>query len=170
MRTTPEGIQVIPYEYREVVALLDLDELRAIEAQIAAAHQLPVLRDRSPVLINLTQAELSVCGMTANEIQQYLRDNCDSIVRLALKMKEDIADTDEEEYPEGEEQDPSGESTVLGMANGFGLSHAIYHHFLAHRSGKELRAFLKNRRVPFHTKFAKQLEGVFASLTPDGTG
>ena len=164
MRITPEGIQVVPIEYREVVALLDSEELRAIEEPIAAAHRLPILRDKSPVLINLTQGELSVCGMTADAIHRYLQDNRESIVRLALKMKEDITDSDEEEFPEGEEQDADGESTTLGLANGFGLTHAIYHHFLAHRSGKELRAFLKNRRIPFHTKFAKQLEAVFALI------
>ena len=72
--------------------------------------------------------------------------------------------SDEEEYPEDEEQDPDEESETLGYANGFGIKYAIYHHFLANRSLSELRAFLKNRRIPKHTKFAKELQKVFLQV------
>jgi hypothetical protein len=164
MRTTPEGIQVIPVEYGDVVAILDSVSLRSIEEPIAIAHRLPILRDKSAASISYIQGELSVCGMTTEELDRYMRDNGDMIVRLALLMRQDIPNTDEEEYPEGEEQDPSSEGVVLGLSNGFGLTHAIYHNFLSRRTGKELRAFLKNRRIPYHAKFAKQLESVFKAL------
>ena len=76
-----------------------------------------------------------------------------------------ITDTDEQQYPEGEEQDPDGESIPMDFTyNGFGLTAAARYHFVSQRTGKELRAFLKNRRIPYHTKYAKQLEAVYASL------
>lgn len=164
MRTTPEGIQVIPVDFQKIFSLLDSEELRAIEEPIAKSQNLKIIYDKSAASINLIAAELSVCGMTTDQLFKYMQDNRDQIVRLALKINEDLKDTDEEEFPEGEEQDPSEITEVLGFASGFGLSHAIYHNFLSNRSGKELRAFLKNRRIPSHTKYAKAIEKVFASM------
>ena len=152
-------------EYRQVIQLLESDALRSVEEPIAAAHRLKILADNSTVRVNRTTAELSVCGMTINEIKDCLLTNREAIIELALQIKNKGTD-DREEYPEGEEEEEGDNQsgTVLGMSRGFGLLFAIYYDFLSRRTGKEFRAFLKNRRIPRHTKYAKELEVLFGEL------
>jgi hypothetical protein len=80
------------------------------------------------------------------------------------------AASDEQEYLEGEEQDQDEPGVSFGYANGFGAKCAIYHNFLANRAPSEFRAFLKNRRIPTHTKYAKELTRVFGEVQQRSLG
>lgn len=164
MRTTPEGITVTPVEFHDVIEILNSDALKAVEEPIAAACGFMILRDSMPILISEAQGELSVCGMSVEEFKKYLAENQSSIVEFALCLLNDKTEIPVQEFPESEEQDPSEEGQVLGICNGFGITRTIWHQFVSRRSPKELRAFLKNRRIPHHTKYAKQLESIYASL------
>jgi hypothetical protein len=165
MRTTPEGITVTPVEFHDVIEILNSDALKAVEEPIAAACGLKILRDWMPIQISIAQAELSVCGMSVEECKNYLAENQASIVEFALRLLNDNTEISEEEFPEGEEQDPSEEGRLLGISNGLGVTWTIYHQFVSRRSPKELRAFLKNRQIPFHAKYAKQLASIYASIS-----
>ena len=160
---TPQGITVIPTTYQDVAALLKSDALSVVEESIASKCGLKIICDYGTASTSYTQAEISVCGMNTDQIRDYLITNRESVINFGvLFMNDDEATSDEQEYPEGEEQDPDGESETLGYGNGFGIKVAIYHNFLANRTPAEFREFLKNRRIPRHTKFAKELARVFA--------
>ena len=164
---TPEGITVIPISFQDVGALLKSDELSAVEKEIASRCRLNIIYDRGSAGTSYTQAEISVCGMTVDQLTGYLADNKNSLIDFGVRfMSDEDATNDEQEYPEGEEQDPDGESEALGYGNGFGIKVAIYHNFLANRTAAEFRAFLKNQRIPKHTKFAKELARTFAGSNP----
>lgn len=164
---TPEGITIIPTDQQEVIMLLKSEALAAVEQPLAAALKAEIIYDNSTTNLSLIRGEISVCGLTAGQIETYLLEQRDSVIRFATRLLQDVeANEDAEEYPEGEEPDPDDEdeSEELGYANGFGITMAIYRNFLANRSSKDLRAYLKNRRIPQHTKFAKQLEIIFAEI------
>jgi hypothetical protein len=100
--------------------------------------------------------------MTASDIEVLLRDRRDRLVAFGARLLRDQSATcDEGEYPEGEEQDTSGPSELVGLGTGFGVKYAIYYNFLANRTPAELRAFLKNRRTPHHARFSRDLRRLF---------
>jgi hypothetical protein len=160
---TPEGITVISTSHQDVLALVKSDALSSIEEAIASQTGLNIIYEYGSASISYTQAEVSVCGMTSQQINEYLTTNRDSLIDFGVRfMKDEDATSDEQEFSEGEEQDSVGESETLGYGNGFGIKIAIYHNFLANRTPNEFRAFLKNRRIPKHAKFAKELARIFA--------
>ncbi|MCC9602225.1 hypothetical protein LOC67_16845 [Stieleria sp. JC731] len=162
---TSEGISITPTSYQEIVALLTSDELAAVECSIAEQCRLKIIRDLASTTTSHLQAEVSVSGMTIPEITHYLNLHRYQLVAFGIQLLGDKdASKEEQEYPDGEEQGLDGESETIGLAVGFGVKYTIYHNFLANRPAAEFRAFLKNRRIPKHTKFAKELERVFAEL------
>jgi len=164
---TPEGISLTPTDYQEIVALLTSNELAAVECPIADRCRLRIIRDLASTTTTHLQAEVSVSGMTVAEITHYLARNRNHLIAFGVRFLGDSdATKEEQEFAEGDEQDADGESETMGLGVGFGVKYAIYHNFLANRTAAEFRAFLKNRRIPKHTKFAKELERVFAEAGP----
>ena len=109
--------------------------------------------------------------MSVSEIVDYMVNHRKHLIEFGVRfLGDDDATNDEQEYPEGEEQDSDGESVSLGYGVGFGVKCTIYHNFLSNRPAAELRAFLKNRRIPRHTKFAKELVRVFTDTQEAPTG
>ncbi len=159
------AIKVIPTPYQEVLALLRSDTLRAVEQIIAAAVGSRIVEDYSSTWTSFTQADMSVSGMTVAETQSLLVAHRDQIIEFGVAfLRDEAAADDSEEFPEGQEQDPSETGAVHGLGVGFGIKYAIFYNFLAHRTPAELRAYLKNRRIPHHARFARDLRRVFDTL------
>ena len=162
---TPEGITITPTSYQEIVALWTSDELAAVECPIAEQCRLKIIRDLASTTTGHLQAEVSVSGMTVADITHYLALHRNHLVAFGVRFLGDKdATKEEQEYPDGEEQDGDDQSETMGLGVGFGVKYAIYHNFLSNRLSAEFRAFLKNRRIPKHTKFAKELERVFTEV------
>lgn len=165
---TPEGLEVIPTSHGDVVALLQSAPLADVEQTIASRCGAEIDYDNGTAAVSGTQGEISVCGLTTNELEQYLVANRERLIKFGVRfLSDEEATSEQEEYPEGEEPDPDDddeddEGETIGYGNGFGITIAIYHNFLANRTAAELRADLKNRRIPRHTVFAKDLTRVFA--------
>ena len=160
---TPDSLTVAPTSYQHVVSLLKSDALSNVERPIASKCRLNITYDHGAASVSYTQAEISVCGMTTDELADYMTNNVDALIDFGVRfMNDEDSARDEQEYPDGEEQDPDGDSETVGYGNGFGIKVAIYHNFLSNRTPSEFRAYLKNRRIPKHTKFAKELARVFA--------
>ncbi len=159
---TPEGIKVVPASYPDVLVLLKSDSLAAIEEPIAARCRMRIIYEHGAAYVSCTQADISVCCMTIEQIETYLAEHKHALIECGIQfMASD--EEDEQEYPEGEEQEPDEHIETLGCGNGFGIRIAIYHNFIANRTPAELRAYLKNRRIPKHTKFAKELAQIFTN-------
>jgi hypothetical protein len=159
------AIKVIPTSYQDVLALLHSDALRTVEQAIAARVGSRVVQDYSVACSTFTQADVSVSGLTVAEIEALLLARRDEIVAFGVRfLRDEEATRDDEEYPEGEEQDPPQTEEVHGLGTGFGIQYAIYYNFLASRTAAEFRAYLKNRRVPHHARFARELRRVFEEV------
>ncbi|HEY4258580.1 MAG TPA: hypothetical protein VGM98_00410 [Schlesneria sp.] len=114
---TPDGIKIIPTVYQELLALLKSDVLAAIERPIAVGRRLKMIYDDGTASMTYLRAEISVSGLTTAGIQEYLSQNTDALIRFGLRFLGDQnATSDEQEYAEGEEQDPPGESEILGSS------------------------------------------------------
>jgi hypothetical protein len=158
------AIKVIPTAYQDVLALMRSEALGAVEQPVAAAVGLRLLEDYATTIVSALQADLSVSGMTVADAEALLLTHRDRIIAFGIAFLRDKAATDDaEEYPEGEEQDPPGPGTVLGLSAGFGITHAIYFNFLTNRPAPDFRAYLKNRRIPHQAKFAKELRRLVAA-------
>jgi hypothetical protein len=159
------SIKAISTPFLEVVAVLQSPSLTRVEEGIAAAIGKPILREYSSVYVSPTQAAMSVSGMSPTQIQKFLDEHQDALITFGIRFAQDAdATKEEEEYPEGEEPDDEDEdsnSVSLGMGTGFGVIYAIYYNFLANRTPEDFREYLKNRRIPYHAKFAKELRRVF---------
>ncbi|NLS98146.1 MAG: hypothetical protein GXX96_38945 [Planctomycetaceae bacterium] len=154
-----------PTPYQEVQALLHSDALRAVEQAIASETGSRIVEDYSTACTTYTQADMSVSGMTVGETEALLLAKRDQIVRFGIAfLRDQAAADDSEEYPEGEEQDPSETVEVHGLGVGFGVKYAIFYNFLVHRTPAELLAYLKNRRIPHHTRFAQELRRLFDAV------
>lgn len=159
-------IKILPTEYADVVALLKSAALRAVEEPIAAGVRMKVIYDDSPASLNIEQGWLSVSGMTCQEIERFLLKHRDAVVRFGIRLQQERqGKSSEQEYPPGEEPDEEDKDQIVevrGLANGFGARMATYYNFLAHRAPAELAEFLKNRRIPAASKFARDLRRIFA--------
>src|SRR5262245_48053777 len=110
-------IRVIPTSFQQVLDLLTSEHLRSVERAIAAEVGMRVVEDYSAAATSYAQAEMSVSGMTASDIEALLRDRRDRLVAFGVRLLRDQAAThDDGEYPEGEEQDPGGPSESVGLA------------------------------------------------------
>jgi hypothetical protein len=166
---TTSSIKVIPTPYEGVVALLRSNILRDVEQAIASRVGSVVHEELSSVCTSLAQADASVSGMTLAQIETLLSERRDEIVAFGVRfLRDDEATSDDEEYPEGEEPDPSPKGTVLGLGTGFGVKYAIYFNFLANRTPAEFREYLKNRRIPQHAKFEKELRRIYEEVHTAG--
>jgi hypothetical protein len=164
-RMADPAIKVIPTPYQDVLALLRSDALRAVEQAIASEVGSRIVETYSTSSTNYTQADLSVSGMTVTETETLLVAHRDQIIKFGVAFLRDEAATDDsEEYPEGEEQDPSETVEVQGLGVGFGIKYAIFYNFLANRTPAEFRAYLKNRCIPHQAKFARELRRVFDAV------
>jgi hypothetical protein len=164
-RMADPAIKVIPTPYQEALALLRSDTLRMVEQAIADAIGSRIVEDYSTTSTSYTQADMSVSGMTIAQTEALLVTRREQIIKFGVAFLRDEAATDDtEEYPEGEEQDPSGTVEVHGHGIGFGIKVAIYYNFLAHRTPAEFQAYLKNRRIPHRARFARELRRVFDTV------
>jgi len=158
---TPEGIILVPAEYQEVLALLQSPALAAVEQAVADGCGLRILDKVESVIVNYIQGNISVCGLTPRQLEEYLTTHRDALIAFSIRFVNDREmERNEEEFAEGEEQDPAEHVETLGYPVGFGVGYAIYHHFLTQRSAPDFRAYLKNRRMPKAAKFVKDLARV----------
>lgn len=158
MVTTPEGIELQQIDFKRVVELVGSPTLNSVEQPIADTVGLKIL-EPSALTLSWTMGELSVGGIPVDEFEDYLESNRKNLIAFGIEILRDEHDLGEE-YPEGEEQDPPGDRKTLGLGAGFGITHAIFFHYTFDRTAKELREYLKNRRMPHRAKYAKLLEGI----------
>jgi hypothetical protein len=159
------AIKVIPTPYQEVLALLRSDPLRAVEQAIAAAVIMRIVEDYSSASTSATQADMSVSGMTIADTASLLVSRRDQLIKFGVALLRDEAATDDaEEFPDGEQQDSPKTVEVQGLGVGFGIKYAIFYNFLARRTPAEFRAYLKNRRISQHARFAQELRRVFDAV------
>jgi hypothetical protein len=158
-------IKVIPTPFQRVLALLHSDALHTVERAIASQVGSRIVENYSTACTSYTQAEMSVSGLTVDEIESLLLTHRDRIIALGVRILRDEAATrGVEEHPEGEEQEPPEVIETLGLGTGFGIKYAIYYNFLAHRTPAEFAAFLKNRRIPHAARFARELRRLFGEV------
>jgi hypothetical protein len=154
-----QPIRVRP-SYQEVLDLLASEQLRTVEQAIAAEVGMNIVEDYSVVSTSHLLVAIGASGMTPSDIKVLLQDRRDKIVAFGVRLLRDPAvNSDEDEYPEGEEQDPPGKVLSKGLGTGFGVTYAIYHNFLANRTPAELRAFLKGRGISH--SFSQDLRRLF---------
>lgn len=159
---TPEGILVIPTSYEELNKLLASESLAAVEQAIASKCGLKTFHETSLAVLSHTKSEISVSGMNTVQIEEYLKTHQGPLIEFGIRfLSDEKATSEDEEYPEGEEQEPPITIESLGYANGFAITIAIYHNFLSNRTPAEFRAYLKNRRIPKHAKFLQELTRIF---------
>ena len=104
---TPEGLTIISVSHQDVLALLRSDALAAIENQIASQCGLRIIYDDSSASTSCTQAEISVCGMTTDQIEDYLNVSKTSLIDFGARFLNDDDATSDEQDPD-DESEPSG--------------------------------------------------------------
>jgi hypothetical protein len=146
--------------YQEVRDLLASEHVRSLERAFAAEVGMNIFEDSSVVSTSHLLVAIGASGMTPFDIKVLLQDRRDQIVAFGVRLLRDPAvNSDEDEFPEGEEQDPPGKVESEGLGTGFGVTYAIYYNFLANRTPAELRAFLKGRGVSH--SFSQDLRRLF---------
>ena len=138
---------------QDVIALLESDTLAAVENAIAIHVGERVNRDHLHITASLMRGEISLSGLSSDTVAALLRDRHDSIVAFGVRFLNDDPD-DVDEVVEKE-----------GLGVGFGITYAIYLHFLETCTSNVFTEFLKKRRIPGARKFAADLRRVHAELT-----
>jgi hypothetical protein len=156
MAKTPEGITITPTVHADVVALLGSEELAAVERGISQGGGLEIIYD-DPNSVTTTnrRAEISVSGLTVEQIREYLCTHREALIAFGIASLGDQRESESEDEEQG---------VTLGLGNGFGILYAIYHHFITQRPKAEFHAFLKNRRIGRQATFAKNLRRIYESL------
>lgn len=123
------GCHHVPTEYHEVVQLLKSTELAAVEKGISEGTATSIYHGNFSVNSNYTLAEVSVSGLTVDNITTILRDDCMSLIEFGIRFLGDEEATEGvQEYPEGEEPGPDEADAIiekLGLSSGIGITYAI---------------------------------------------
>jgi hypothetical protein len=158
-------IKILPTPFADVELLLKSDALRAVEEPIAAGVDMKVVYDYTSASVSIAQAWISVGGMTCQELEQFVAEHRDALIRFGIRFQTEQRNAESrQEYPEGEEPGPGDEDEIVevhGLANGFGATLAAQFNFLANRTPQEHRDYLNNRGIRPAAKFAKDLRRIF---------
>ncbi|MCG8599273.1 MAG: hypothetical protein MI807_03935 [Verrucomicrobiales bacterium] len=143
---------------QQAKALLDCDELSAVEAPVADATGLQILPAdfATPYQNALNRAEIS-----SDQALEILRVDREQLIRFCVGIQEASKDDDlDGDFPPGYEVDDEEESDeveVHGIGNGFGLTQMCWWKFAKDGDRSGLQAFLKWQRIPGLRKFTSDL-------------
>jgi hypothetical protein len=145
--------------------LFDNPTVNEVEEQIASELGLEVYSEQKHIIGNLIQKEIEQSMVGKPVLHSYFIKNRSEFVKFGVLLYTgERKANDGEEYPKGEtvprEQRPV-ELKSHGLGVGFGITYAIYFHFLNTNKLAELSEFLKIRRIPHYKKFQSRIESYY---------
>jgi hypothetical protein len=143
----------MPVSPKDVAALLSSSALEHVENQIAAAVGLPICREDVSLFASLLKQEIDASGIEVNELVDLLSGSRELLVAFGTRLLH------------GEEQPrDTAAAENEGLACGFGITYAIYLHYLSNKSQQDLVQYVKVRRIPQAKKFAERLKKTYDAV------
>lgn len=146
------------------VILFDSPPVNEVEFKIARSLNLTVYSENKKILGKLIEEEIQISKIPKETLLNHFLKNKQHLIRFGINMYRHEFLEDGEEYPNGEELSKTEESQTIsscGLGIGFGITYAIYYHFLSNDNTLGLKEYLKLRRIPYHTKFLSRLIGYY---------
>jgi hypothetical protein len=148
----------------DIVDLLANANVRRAQDEIAAAVGTYVNGEHLAAIHQFLLRDIGLSGLTKDEVLELVSSEPDALASFGIALLRDAErhrrEYEKETYPKGEEPIPGEESKVVrreGLADGFGLTYAIYLFYIRHKSVDELAGYLKKVRVPGPAAFARRL-------------
>ncbi|GAA4976222.1 hypothetical protein [Algibacter aquimarinus] len=143
------------------IELFDNPIINEFEKDVADSLGVSVYSENKSILGNILKKEIEQSKVEPKILLDYFINNSEQLKMFTIKAYScGIKIDDGEEYPEGEEVPDSEKPKTIkthGPGIGYGITHAIYFHFLYHDLTNELSEYLKIRRIPYSNRFYKRL-------------
>lgn len=153
---------------KKELELFDHPTINLFEKEVADTLQTAVYSDNKSILKEFTRTEIEQSKLSTELIFDHFVNDRELLKKFTIRAYTyETGIYDGEEYPPGEEPLESEKSISIeshGPGIGFGITHAIYFHFLKHGLNRQLSDFLKLRRIPYSSRFLKRLEGYFEEI------
>ena len=131
------------------IKLFDNPTVNAVESEIASNLNLVVSKLHKEIIGNLIKKEIVCSNIDPSILLSYFIDDRAELIKFGtLVYKQETKIDDGEEYPKGEkitQSKQSGKLKSLGPGIGFGITFAIYYHFLKNNHIYELGDYLNLR-------------------------
>jgi hypothetical protein len=145
--------------------LFDDPIVNEVEKQIATELGLEVYSESKHIIGNLKKKEIEQSMINIEILYSYFTQKKSELIKFGTLLYSGEKNVnDGEEYPKGESVPKSQRPVVLkshGPGIGFGITYAIYFHFLSNDKLTDLGEYLKTRRIPHFKKFQSRLENYY---------
>lgn len=156
---------------QEVIELFDSPKLAHVEEAIVAAIGSSITRDHLDIIAKFSLEEISLAGLSCQELRNYLQERKDDIIKFSIALLEDESATSrKEEYPPVEEVDESDfdpEIVEHGYSVGCSITYVTYIHLIENGTKADLSNYLKARGIPYRGQFARDLRRLHAATIGD---
>jgi len=141
--------------------LFDNPIVRDIESHIATELGLKVYNQNKDIIGGLIKKEIEQSMIDKAILLSYFTEKSEELIKFGIIIyKNEQYIDDGEEYPKYEVVPKTERSVAIasqGPGVGFGITYAIYFHFLSNNKIDELSEYLKKRRIPYFKKFQSRL-------------
>lgn len=151
----------MPLKKGNDIELFDNPIVNEIENHIATELGLKVYNENKDILGGFIKKEIEQSMIDKSILTSYFAEKREELIKFGIILYSNEAKSDQkEEYPK-DEVIPKSERPVTLVNNGpgigFGITYAIYFHFLSNNKIDELSDYLKRRRIPYFKKFKSRL-------------
>ena len=141
--------------------LIDNPIVNEIENNIATEIGFKVYNRNKDIIGGIVRKEIEQSMIDKSILLSYFTEKREELIKFGIILyKNEQYIIDGEEYPKGEVVPKSERPVTLasyGPGIGFGITYAIYFHFLSNNKIDELSEYLKRRRIPYFKKFQSRL-------------
>jgi hypothetical protein len=128
-----------------------------------------VYNQHKEIIGGIVKQEIEQSMIEKSILLSYFIEKPDFLINFGtLLYKKEEAIDEREEYPKGEVV-PKSERPVtiesFGPGIGFGITYAIYFHFLSTNKIDELSIYLQKKRIPYWKKFQSRLISYYNEIT-----
>lgn len=143
------------------IELFDNPRVNELETSVANSLGVKIYSGNKDILRKLTKEEIELSKIKSDTLLSYFTNNYPELLAFTIRAYGNNTKIDDgEEYPKGEEIPDSEKPKTIetcGPAIGFGITHAIYFHFLYNDLTVQLSDYLKKRRIPFSNRLLTRL-------------
>lgn len=146
-----------------IVRLLENSTLDRIEKAIAAAVGRKIL----PPTVGILSTELFLAGLTESRASDLLAIHEQQLIRFGIELfRSTCKEPFSGDYAPGEEgqQKEAGNTVILGIGHGFGLTYLCYFSFLTAEDYVGFERYAKARRLAGAKKFLNKLKRIYACI------
>lgn len=147
-------------QYEAVERIVSSPSYNYIVNELIATLKISVDEEYESIFAKLDSAKIGRSGLSADQIDQAVCENSESIIKYSKRKFQLLqSDSDDQDYPEGEEPRDGDNDVVVSVGNyarGFVLTNVI-EYLLAKEGPVQLLEYVKASKIPKAKTYVSQV-------------